>query len=387
MISSPAMCARLPRLLVNCTNLHVGGGVAVASSFVNILSRQPDPRLEISLLLSSSVHANLLSLGADLSGFAHCEVVDYYGLLSLWQGLGRRFAGFDVVFTVFGPAYTIAKGRRHVCGFAQAHVLYPRNPVEQRMRLGARVLKRLKYIVYEIFFARADELVVELEHVKVALTRKHLFRNTPIHIVYNTVDAVFTEPARWAPLSFPPTPPALRLGVVSRNYLHKNLACLPAVQRQLQQVHGLAVVFFVTFTDAEWQACDEDFRRAIHNVGALVLPQCPSFYSAMDGIIFPSLLECFSAVPLEAMTMRKPLFASDLPFIRDCCHEHAQYFDPLDVASIARCIAGYYQEQPEAQRQDQLQRAEAFVQRYPSPAERARSYLDIVLAAAQLTHA
>jgi glycosyltransferase involved in cell wall biosynthesis len=359
----------------------------VASSFVNILSCAPDSRFKISLLLSSSVHANLLSLGADLSGFAHCEVVDYYGLRSLWQGLGRRFAGFDVVFTVFGPAYAIAKGRRHVCGFAQPLIVYPRNPVEQRMKPVARVLQRLKYIVQEVFFARADELVVELEHVKVALTRKQLFRDMPVHIVYNTVDAVFKEPARWAPLRFPPTPPALRLGVVSRNYVHKNLACLPALQRQLQQVHGLAVVFFVTFTDAEWQACDEDFRGVIHNVGALVLPQCPSFYSAMDGIIFPSLLECFSAVPLEAMTMRKPLFASDLPFIRDCCHEHAQYFDPLDVASMARCIAGYYQEQPEAQRQDQLRRAEAFSQRYPSPAERARSYLDIALGAAQRARA
>lgn len=383
MTSSPLMSARRPRLLINCTNLHVGGAVAVATSFVNILSRQPDPRLEISLLLSSSVHANLMSLGADLSGFAHCEVVDYYGWRSLWQGLGQRFAAFDVIFTVFGPAYAIANGRRHVCGFAQPLIVYPRNPVEQRMKPGARVLQRLKYIVQEIFFARADELVVELEHVKVALTRKSLFRDMPIHIVYNAVDAVFKEPARWAPLNFPPASPALRLGVVSRNYVHKNLACLPSLQRQLQQVHGLAVAFFVTFTDAEWQACDEDFRRVICNMGALVLPQCPSFYSAMDGIIFPSLLECFSAVPLEAMTIRKPLFASDLPFIRDCCHEHAQYFDPLDVASMARCIAGYYQGQSEAQRQDQVRRAEAFVQRYPSSAERARSYLDIALAASQ----
>jgi glycosyltransferase involved in cell wall biosynthesis len=387
MTASPEMSARRPRLLINCSNLHVGGGVAVASSFVNILSRAPDPRLEISLLLSSTVHANLVSLGADLIGFAHCEVVDYHGMTPIWQGLGRRFAGFDVVFTVFGPVYALAKGRRHVCGFAQPLIVYPRNPVEQRMKLFDRVLQRLKYIVQEGFFARADELVVELEHVKAALTRKRLFRGKPIHIVYNTVDAVFREPARWAQVAIPPAARTLRLGVVSRNYVHKNLACLPDLQRRLQEVHGLAVAFFVTFTDAEWQACSEDFRRTIYNVGALVLPQCPSFYSAMDGIIFPSLLECFSAVPLEAMTMGKPLFASDLPFIRDCCHEHAQYFDPLDVASMTRCIAGYYQEQPEAQRRDQLRRAEAFVQRFPSPAERARSYLDIALAAAQRARA
>ena len=37
--------------------------------------------------------------------------------------------------------------------------------------------------------------------------------------------------------------------------------------------------------------------------------------------------------------MRKPLFASDLPFIHDCCHAHAHYFDPLDVDSMADVIA------------------------------------------------
>lgn len=50
---------------------------------------------------------------------------------------------------------------------------------------------------------------------------------------------------------------------------------------------------------------------------------------------------------------------------------------------MAQCIARYYQELPEAQQQDQLRRAEAFVQRYPSSAERGRAYLDITLAAAQ----
>lgn len=365
------------RLLVNCSNLHVGGAVAVASSFIDSLSRGPDTGFEIGLLLSSSVAANLQSLGTDLDTFARCQVVDYFGFRSLWQGLARHFADFDVIFTVFGPVYTFAKGKRHICGFAQPLIVYPSNPVERKLNPLDRLLQRLKYKMHELFFARADELVVELEHVKVALERKWLFRSKPIHIVYNTVDSVFREPARWIPVSIPDSGPAIRLGVVSRNYLHKNLSCLSALKQELMDRHGLAVEFFVTFTEVEWQSCSELFRSTIHNVGALVLPQCPSFYAAMDGIIFPSLLECFSAVPLEAMTMCKPLFASDLPFIRDCCHEHAKYFDPLDVTSIARSIANYFQNgRPDVQREE-LDRAREFLQRYPSPEDRARAYLAI----------
>jgi glycosyltransferase involved in cell wall biosynthesis len=141
------------------------------------------------------------------------------------------------------------------------------------------------------------------------------------------------------------------------------------------------VEFYVTFTEDEWQACPASFRNVINNVGALVLAQCPSFYAAMDGIIFPSLLECFSAVPLEAMYMRRPLFASDLPFIRDCCHDLAIYFDPLSADSMAKAIAEYYRTLDASTRSRRLDDAFEFMQRFPSPRDRARSYIELVRAA------
>jgi glycosyltransferase involved in cell wall biosynthesis len=369
------------RLLVNCSNLHVGGAVAVASSFIDSLSRRPDSGLDISLLLSTSVAANLKSLGTKLGGFTSVQIVDFHGMRALWQGLSAHFAHADIVFTVFGPAYVLHKGKRHVCGFAQPLILYPSNPVERGLPLLARLVQRLKYKLQELFFARADELVVELEHVKRGLERKWLFRSKPIHIVYSTVDAVFRDPARWTPLQMPDRGGEIWLGVISRNYAHKNLASLPALRRELQAKHGLAVEFFVTFTAAEWKACNTEFRRTIHNVGPLMLSQCPSFYTALDGVIFPSLLECFSAVPLEAMLMRKPLFASNLPFICDCCHEHAHYFDPLDIASMANAIARYFQSAHADEKNAALDRAQQFVSRYPSADERAHAYLAIVLGA------
>lgn len=368
-------------LLINASNLHVGGGVAVAASFIDRVSRDPHRASKVSLLISSPVAANLRALGTELGRFANSTTVDYHGVRSFWQGLARHFAGYDIVFTVFGPAYTFATPPRHVCGFAQPLIIFPRNPIERRMKPLARMTQRFKYLVQERFFARADELVVELEHVRTALLRKQRFRSKPIHIVYNTVDAVFADPARWAPVALPDTGGALRLGVVSRNYEHKNLGCLPELRQALRERHGLAVEFLVTFTEAEWAACRVEFRSAVRNVGALTLSQCPSFYTALDGVVFPSLLECFSATPLEAMSMRKPLFASDLPFIRDCCHEHAWYFDPLDVASMASTIAGYFQAGSNSARQAHLERAHEFVRRYPSAQQRADSYLNLLLGA------
>ncbi|MBE7419300.1 MAG: glycosyltransferase family 4 protein [Ideonella sp.] len=365
------------RLLINCSNLHVGGAVAVASSFVHCLSQEPPDDFDITLLLSTAVSANLDSMRTELNGFVGSEVVNHHGLHSLWQGLRRRFACHDVVFTVFGPAYVLPHATPHICGFAQPLIIYPHNPVEARMAPLARWRQRLKYLIQERFFASASELVVELEHVKDALARNRLFRHIPIHVVYNTVDSLFLDPTRWQPLALPKSARGLRLGLVSRNYPHKNLDCLPALKEQLQREHGLPVEFYVTFTDAEWQACAPSFREAVRNVGPLLLTQSPTFYAAMAGVIFPSLLESFSAVPLEAMRMRRPLFASDLPFIRDCCHQHAVYFDPLRVESMAQAIAEYF-ELGESERAHRLDSAYAFAARYPGPAERARAYLDIV---------
>jgi glycosyltransferase involved in cell wall biosynthesis len=252
--------------------------------------------------------------------------------------------------------------------------------VEQRMPFGDWLRQRSKSLLQEVFFARADELVVELEHVQVGIAKRRLLRHLPTHVVYSAVDSVFEERSRWLPVSIVGKGRGLKLGIISRNYLHKNLACLPEVQDLLATRHGLDVDFFVTFPEEEWAACSERFRRQIVNVGPLKLAQCPSFYAAMDGVFFPSMLECFSAVPIEAMMMRRPLFASDLPFIRDCCHGHAHYFDPLDVESMAAAVAAYFR-LDEATRSDDLARAHTFVQGYPGPHERAESYLAILLKA------
>lgn len=366
-----------PKILINCSNLHVGGAVAVASSFIDCLSRCGTLQTDVSLLVSSTVFKNLQSLGTDTDVFKSLVVFDCYGIKALWQGLDKFFIGQDLVFTVFGPAYFLFKRTYHVFGFAQPNIIYPHNAMTARMSFFSRVKLRAKFKLQEFFFSRADQFVVELEHVKVGLEKLFFFRGKPIDVVYSTVDSVFRQAERWRPLSIPETP-AIKLGIISRNYPHKNLACLALLKDKLESKHGMKVDFFVTFPRQEWEQCSSAFREHIINIGSLTLPQCPSFYSAMDGVIFPSLLECFSAVPIEAMMMKKPLFASDLPFIKDCCHEHANYFDSLSLDSMADVIARYYRTSPQ-ENEKKIQSAYEFVQSYPGPQERAQAYLNIAL--------
>ena len=107
------------------------------------------------------------------------------------------------------------------------------------------------------------------------------------------------------------------------------------------------------------------------------MTQCPSYYKEMDAIIFPSILECFSATPLEALAMEKPLFSSDRGFVSDVCEDYAYYFDPFDAHSAAAKIANYIENHWKKD-QDKLKAAREHVISFSSPKTRAEQYLNII---------
>lgn len=365
-------------VLINGSNLHVGGGVAVATSYIKSLSLKKTLEFDISLLVSTKIMKNLKDLDTDLSVFKSVKSIDYVGIKALWSGLAKELSDYDLVFTVFGPAYTMRKPAKHIVGFAQPSIIYPDSRAFLKIPVHLRKVQRLKFKMQELFFAKADALVVELEHVKLGLQKIPAFRDKKIYVVNSAVDSVFSEPDRWRAIDKPMVSEGrIKLGLISRNYAHKNLDLLPYIKRSLKHNHGIEADIFVTFVPEEWEACSEFFKENINNVGPLTLAQCPTFYDSLDGVIFPSLLECFSAVPIESMLIGKPLFASDLPFIRDCCKTYANYFKPEDAESAAAVIADYYG-RPLTEQESFVSDAQHFVSSYPSAEDRAESYLTLI---------
>lgn len=366
------------KVLINCANLHAGGGVGVATSFIDSLSKlETHKRLSITLLLSSEVYNNLTALKTNLSCFSDVQVVDYYGISSAWRGLHKKIREFDLTFTVFGPAYTLFSNARHLVGFAQPNIIYPSNLYSQALPVHRRLVMRLKYFLQASFFTRSGALVVEAHHVKKALKASWLFKNHNIYVVSSAVHTIYNEPAKWSRVKFPAEQKRLKLGLISRNYPHKNLKILPQLKQVLLDKYQLEADIFVTFSEEEWRLCSDVFRSNVYNVGSLKINECPSFYSSLDAVVFPSVLECFSAVPIEAMSMKVPLFASDLPFIRELCADKCNYFDPADPVSAADVIYRYFMLADSAKTAF-LARAFEFSQQIPGPDERAENYMRII---------
>lgn len=337
------------RILLNAANLHHGGGVAVASSVIHEVSEH-SRAAQLTVVASTEVDANITALRCRKSRFERYEVFDQVGIRGLWRRLPFDARNFDQVINIFGPVYDVRTARGSVMGFAQPWIAFPQNPMARQLSRRQLLRTRLRHAVQSAFFALADTLVVEQDIVADALSTRRLLRRRRIKVIPNTVDPVFLTPELWDDVALPQNGSDLRLGLVSSNYPHKNLEVLPAVRRALRNAHGIRSTFFVTLPDNQWSTMSEDFRSETVNVGRLTLAQSASFTSQLDAVVLPTLLECFSATPLEASTLGVPLFASDIPAIRVPMGDYPRYIDPLDSGAIARTIAAWVAEgQPRQQ--------------------------------------
>lgn len=362
------------KILINASNLHNGGGVQVASSFINELPSVPNNIIQnFDVIVSSEVDKNI-NQSVKLF-FKSYMVYNIFGIKNYKKNLGV-FDSYDLVFTVFGPSYYPITGIDLV-GFAQAWILYPNNECYSMLSIVEKLKFKLKFFLQKMFFKKSDFCVVELEHVKRRLIELNVFKSNCIDVVYNTISNVYFFPERWEQIDFE-TSEKFKIGLISRDYFHKNTAILPKVKEILKNKYKKDVDFYVTFNEQEWKSKSSEFQCSIINIGPLKVNECPNFYEKMDAIIFPSLLECFSATPLETMIMKKPLFASDRGFIKDVCLDFAFYFEPTDPYSAAAVIHDFIENQSDDALEAKLLAAQKHAENFSNARQRAITYTEII---------
>ena len=366
-------------VVINASNLHVGGGVQVAASFLTELSAIGSAKgfdYKIIVLCSNKVFANL-SLEFDASIFHGFFVVDIFGLSRVPSNISSIIKNAKIIFTVFGPVYFRKSGATHICGFAQPWIAYPDNPTYERLSLKKRLLYKIKFNIQSFIFRRYDKLIVEQAHVKDAL--EHIgYDSEKITIVSNCVSDVFNNKNHWSEITFDKSilKEDYTFGFIGRPYAHKNVSILKEVDEILKTKYGISCNFLFTFTSSEME--DQNFTSLenFHTVGEININQCPSFYNHVDALLFTSLLECYSAAPIEAMKMKKSVLASDYEFVRDVCKDSAYYFDPLDAEDIARVIHFYISES--SVRKEKIDLSTRVLGDLPSAKDRALGYLNII---------
>ncbi len=364
-------------VLINAANLHSGGGVQVASSFIVELLALDVPDLELFVLISNEIGQELFKLNVDLTSLKNIKIANTFGLKAVWSPINKYLANYDLVFTVFGPNYLKNKGYIDLVGFAQAWIID--SAAYEVLSPLSKIKAKIKFLVQEWFFRRSDAFVVELEHVRDGLYHNKIAKIGAVHVAHNCISSLYLDCTQWRRVELGVSNMNFRIGFLGRDYPHKNTQIIPRVKEVLLERHGLAVDFFVTFNESEWRAKSEEFRQLVNNLGSLSVTECPSFYLSMDAVIFPSILECFSATPLESMVMEKPLFASDRRFVKDVCGGYAFYFDPFDAEDAANIIAGYIENQY-GRDAIRLQQAKEHAINFSNARSRAEQYLSVIRA-------
>lgn len=306
------------------------------------MSRNLESKLKYHIIVSDIVDYNLKLNNLDIDLFCKYDVINYYGISGLFKSKKFLNNPNNKLFVFFGPLYTLKINCFCIMGFAQPWIIYPNNDLQIHFNWFNKILTKVKYKIQKYFYAKANLFVVEHLHVKNRLSKLVEFKNKKVVIVHNTISNIFLQENIWQGIehiNFNSND--LNIGYLGKNYPHKNLNILPEVKKILESNYEINANFYVTFDDNDWNKCSDIFKKEIINLGNLNLVQCPTFYNKMDMIIFPSLLECFSATPIESLFMEKPLFASNRPYIADICKNFAYYFNPLDPFDIAKVICDF----------------------------------------------
>ena len=324
-------------LIINTSNIVVGGGIQVSKSILEELRSFKDNfyHVFLSAKLEEEIQVRVFpnnfkfySIPKSPSGlFGRRRVVEKLNNL-------ERTIQPDAVFTVFGPSYWKPRAV-HLCGFADGWCYTPYSIAFKQLNFMNKLRTKL-LIHYKNYFIKKTSsfLVVETEVAKNNIIKFLTFPKSRIFVVGNTYSNIYDE---YNKVLKTKDNIEFKLLTLSSYYKHKNLVIINEVADMLNNQFELDVKFYLTIKNNVYLKYFGANKNII-NLGPQLVDDCPQFYASVDAMFLPTLLETFTASYPEAMKMERPILTSDLDFARNICGDAAIYFDPLDVNDIAQKV-------------------------------------------------
>jgi len=333
------------KILINTSNLYVGGGAQVAISFINEL-KKVEKEHEYYIFLSPVVNRQIeqstfpMNFNFYLIEKSPSPRKTRKRIVAQLDSLETQIKP-DVVFSVFGPSYWRPVSK-HLLGFADPWVLNKTSSFYNSLSM----LKQLKLHMirlYKSYYVKrdADYFVIETEDGKKKLSDVANRDLEKIFVVGNTYSSVFDDNSFLNEnnefyVQLPEKEEnEFRLMLISHNHLHKNIKIIKKI---IPLLDNYSVKFVLTIDDSSFQELFQSGNEKIINIGPIAQKSCPSIYSQSDALFLPTFLEVFSASYPEAMKSGIPILTSDLSFAKDICQDAALYFDPLNPEDIAKKI-------------------------------------------------
>lgn len=256
-------------------------------------------------------------------------------------GALQREGDFNLVYTMAGPAY-VKFTRPHVMGISNAYISHVDLSTFLSTRPARVWLPDALKIIYQSFHARqADRVIFQTETARTSFCGRLRYPRERTDVVSNAFDAH----------SFIGLPPALfadplQVLVPAMAYSHKLLEQVPAIAAACRDVLGGRQVEFLLTIDSrgpEWAMIAKDAKKLgvseqIRTLGTYNYANAARVFVQADIVLSLSVLETFSATPLEAFGAARPHISADRSWSREISGEAALYVEPRDPPSVARAI-------------------------------------------------
>lgn len=368
------------KILINCSNLKVGGGLQVAHSFLNHIK-------------NNSIHTFVVVLSKELRSQINkdefCDNFKFFDYNISTSPLKALFGkdkflnklvkteGIEKVLSIFGPTYW-KPSVLHVAGYAKPHYVYKDSPFFKTLSLVELLKLKLKEFFHMQDFKRNNAVIIT-ENGDVSERLKAILKFKKVYTVTNYYNQVFDNRNEWSHDLDLSAFKGCTLLTISANYPHKNLVIIKNVIENLNIYYpDFEYRFVLTLDNSEiFQHANDDILKRLVFLGKVNISQCPLLYERSDLVFLPTLLECFTATYAESMRMRKPILTSDLNFARGLCSEAAVYFDPLDPKEIADKI--FFLATNRGERDVLIDNGIKQLLKFDNYSTRAKKYLEIIV--------
>lgn len=367
------------RIFIDNSNLNVGGGIQVATSFLNDLKNLDNMGSLNDFELIHIIQSSNSSLQIDKNYFSKKFI--FHDLdKNCEKSITKRVAQVkkiehafkpDIIFTVFGPSYHKSKCPK-IVGFAIPHLIYTNSPYFNSLSVIKRVkqfcINRIKNFC---FLKNSDVLIFESGRANEIYSSKYKKKT---YTVNNTLNSIFDKKEFWEDIFIQKT--NFDILCLSANYPHKNLKLIPEIIDYILSRNVISNFKIHISGIKENFSFSENHNVYINYLGHVKLEKLPSLYSQMDCLLMPTLLEVFSTTYLEAMFMKIPIVSSDMDFARDVCGNAALYSAPTDAKEYGINIIKLYKYGP--LRNKLIENGTSNLKKFGNSLDRTKKYIEII---------
>ena len=252
-------------------------------------------------------------------------------------GLRRIAAHFkpDIILCMGHVGYPWLGGRQFI-RFADPNFVY-----SKRFHGKLTLWQRMRYVIlfHQLRWSLRTARIVYCQTETMSDRLRQYFEvNAQIKVLPNClpIDSTCCGDGDAVPAAIQEREGKFRLFCLARYYPHKNLERIVDVFSKYRQ-ELMDVVVYLTIDADQHRGAKRLLRRIktegldqmVVNVGPISQRDIGSYFRNCHGLLFPTLLESFSASYLEAMYFGLPIITSDVDFARDVCGDAAIYCKPI----------------------------------------------------------